>query len=166
MNEVVAAIIGAAAVILIPLFAWSSQRLTREGRLLVRVNRLGSAFAVMPQSPEKVEFEGYLRRAVADLNEWISPAKKAQRAVVRFIGGVLYIFGVAGLFIVYRTFGIENSFLTSLLGVLIGAGVAALSLMASNIIQRVAAQREDAQQREERMERIRRGELPRDNASA
>ncbi|GHF14839.1 hypothetical protein [Pseudolysinimonas yzui] len=160
MNEIVAAVIGGAAVVLIPLFAWSSQRLTREGRLLLRVHRLGSAFAVMPESPEKKDFEGHLRRAVADLNEWVSPAKKAQRAVVRFIAGSLYILGVAGLFITYQVFGIEDSILTSLLGVLIGAGVAAASLMVSNIVQRVAAQREDDQQREERMERIRLGKAP------
>jgi hypothetical protein len=160
MSEVLAAVIGAAAVLVIPLVAWSSQRMTREGRLLLRVNRLGSAFALMPESHEKKAFEAHLRRAIGELNEWVDPTSKAQRAVQRVIGGFLYVLGVAILFLVYELVGVQNTWLTSLLGVLIGCGIAAVSLMSGAVIQRVAAKREEARQQDERMERIRRGEVP------
>lgn len=72
MNQLVGAVIGAIAVVSIPLVAWFSRRATREGRLLVRVERLGSAYRVMPASGERTEFEQHLRRAIAHLNDWLS----------------------------------------------------------------------------------------------
>ena len=58
MSDVTAAVVGAVAVTCIPVFAWFSRRATKEGRLLLRVDRLGKAYALMPDSDEKVTGQG------------------------------------------------------------------------------------------------------------
>ena len=50
MTEIAGSIVGAAVVICIPLIAWFSRRATREGRLMLPVERLGIVYALMPHS--------------------------------------------------------------------------------------------------------------------
>lgn len=155
MSEVWAAVVGAAAVLLIPLLTWSSQRLTREGRLLLRVNRLGAAYAVMPESPERTAFESHLRRAVEMLNDELDEDKRARRWVQRFIAVVLYALGIIGLVAFYNSFGWEPTTFTWVIGLMIGTAVAVLTQLSAVVIDRFALRRAQRREQDERFERIR-----------
>jgi len=150
MPEVVAAILGALAVIGIPLVAWFSRRATREGRLLLRVERLGSVHALMPASPEKDTFEGYLTAAVADLNTWLNPENAKRRKLIRNINWLTYVVGVIAVILAFPSIDTAaNPWQSSVLGVGIGLAIAVVSLGASYLLER-NARAESARALEER----------------
>lgn len=172
MPEVVGAVIGAIAVIGIPLAAWLSRRTTREGRLLLRVERLGSAYALMPVSTEKDTFEVYLNAAVRDLNVWLDPDNAKQRKLVRVVSGWIYAFGMLAFFITQPIAQAnDNPLLASWNGVLIGSGIALVASVAALLLERrTRKQKAEAVKAIEdaaaavRMEALRRGEAAQSSA--
>ena len=166
MPEVVSALIGAVAVICIPIIAWLFRRSTREGRLLLRVERLGSAHSVMPDSPEKLRFAGYLVGAVNDLNSWLDPENRRRRKLIRRIFGWTYAVGVIAVLLSIPVIDDDSRpWLSSTLGIIIGTGIAVVTMGSSFIIERnarlnaaKALKMIDDTAASERMEAVRRGE--------
>ena len=166
MSEVFAAALGALAVIGIPLVAWFSQRATREGRLLLRVERLGSVYALMPISPEKETFEVHLTGAVADLNAWLDADNAKRRKTIRLVSGWTYAIGVVAVLIALPSVDTaKNPWQSSLLGAVIGVTIAAVTTGASFLLERSARAKSAraAKEREDaaaalRMEALRQGE--------
>lgn len=167
MSQLVGAVIGAIAVVSIPLVAWFSRRATREGRLLVRVERLGSAYGVMPASSERGEFEQHLRRAIAHLNDWLDTEKRARRRLQRQISGIAYVVGVLAVFVAIPLIGPGNSVATSILGIVVGSLISIVGFGSTFLLERSATRQAEAGARAEaaaaervRLDALRRGERP------
>ena len=168
MSDVTAAVVGAVAVTCIPVFAWFSRRATKEGRLLLRVDRLGKAYALMPDSDEKGTFEMHLRSAVAAVNDWLDEGNRARRKLQRELSVGAYILGVAAVLIALPFADTEQTpWFPSVLGVVVGIGIALVSFGSSFLLDRGARKtamrqgraREEAEA-SRRMEAIRTGRVP------
>ena len=144
MNEFLAAVIGALAVVIVPTVGWFSQRLTREGRLLLRIDRVGAAYALLPDSAEKSALEVHLRQAAADLNAWLEPDNKAIRMVRRTITSAIFILVVATLSTITTLAGIRDLAVTFALGLAAGGVAAVLSLILGTVAENAMLKRRDA----------------------
>jgi uncharacterized membrane protein YbhN (UPF0104 family) len=160
MSEIIGAVIGTIAVIVIPLFNWLSHRVTREGRLLLRVNRFGATYALMPEGAERDAFARHLNRLIKELNEWLEPANKRRRRAQLVISVLIYIAGVAvalSLFSLIQT----HPWVQVLIGGVAGGLIIWVQEFGSGLIER-DKQRADQARRDEaeaaRHEAIRRGE--------
>jgi len=166
MSEVLAAALGAIALVGIPFVAWFSRRATREARLLLRVEKLGTAYRLMPSSPEKTTFESHLTRAIADVNSWLDPESATRRRLVRKINRWTYGFGVLALFVTFPLINTtENPWQSSFLGAGIGVAIAIITTVASFLVERnartksaLAAKERDKAAAALRMNALRRGE--------
>jgi len=166
MPEFFAAALGALAVVGIPLVAWFSRRATREGRLLLRVEQLGSVFALMPSSPERDIFEVHVTSAIAELNSWLDADNAHRRRLIRNINGWTYCLGVLAVFIALPSIDTTaNPWQSSLLGAAIGVTIAIMTMAASFLLERSARSKaaRAAKERDEaaaalRMQAIRQGE--------
>ncbi|CAO1649202.1 hypothetical protein NYA9BBAC_00222 [Salinibacterium sp. NYA9b] len=139
MSEIFATVLGALAVIGIPLVAWFSRRATREGRLLLRIERLGAAYALMPISPEKDSFEVHLIGAITDLNEWLEADNAKRRKLIRLIHGWIYAIGVIAVFIAIPSLETaERPWQSFLIGSVLGITIAAVTIGASFLLERGA----------------------------
>jgi hypothetical protein len=150
MAEVFGPLVTAIAVVGIPLVSWFSRRATREGRLLLRVERLGSAFAVMPASAERTEFELHLRNAVALLNEWLDSENRDRR---RIRIAVLVAASLAALVVLIFAFpivGAANTVGQTWLGVAVGSSIALINFGTSLLIERAAARKSAAREQSAR----------------
>lgn len=157
MTEFLPVILSVIGVAVVPFIGWLSQRWTREGRLLLRVNRLGSSLQLVPSSDERAALEGHLLTAVRDLNQWIDPINKGIRTVQRVIGILLYLTGSS--FVLWlqsaRDLHPTVSFLTSLA---IGTLVALAILGTGFLMQRFFSRRRSNAELNNRIEKLRRGE--------
>ncbi len=167
MSAIVGAVIGALAALLIPVAAWLSQRATREGRLLLRVERLGNAYEVMPESQERRIFESHLRQAISRLNNWLDAERRARRRLQRLITITTYFVGLLVLSIAVPIVGVNNGAASSAVGVVVGVLVSVVSLGSSYLIERSAGKAADRAARAEgasaearRLEALRKGENP------
>jgi hypothetical protein len=166
MSEVFAAALGALAVIGIPIAAWFSRRATREGRLLLRVERLGSVYALIPTSSEKEKFAVHLVRATANLNAWLDVDNAKRRKTIRLVSGWTYGIGVIAVLVVIPTIDTDaHPWQSSLLGAVVGIAIAAVTMGTSFLLERSARTKASraATEREAaaaalRMEALRRGE--------
>lgn len=166
MSELLAATLGAFAVIGIPFVAWFSRRATREGRLLLRVERLGSVLALMPLSPERDIFETHVNGAVADLNLWLDADNAKRRGFIRNVNRWTYSLGVLAALVVLPSIDATvNPWQSSLVGTIIGGTIAIVTIGTSFLLER-SARSKAARAEEERdeaaavlrMEALRRGE--------
>lgn len=163
MPEITGAIIGALAVVGIPLIAWFSRRATHEGRLLLRVERLGTAFAVMPLSPERDTFAIHLRHAIGELNRWIDQETAKRRKILRWVSGVAYAAGVFGaVWMVQSLDEGAEPWLSPVIGIVAGVAISMVSLATQGILDRgariqrdSAARAAEAKEAEARMESLR-----------
>lgn len=171
MSEVVSAVVGAIAVLSIPLIAWFSRRATREGRLLARVERLGAVYGVMPASDERDEFEQHFRRAISGLNDWLNIEKRARRKLQRQISVAVYVVGVLFVLVAIPLVG-PGTPAASTLGIVVGVLISLISLGSSYLIDLSAARsaaataaKESAKAETARLDALRRGEAPTGGAS-
>ncbi|MHC5795330.1 hypothetical protein ACVXZ4_04155 [Lacisediminihabitans sp. FW035] len=168
MSEILAAVFGAIAIIGIPLAAWLSRRATKEGRLTLRVERLGTVYALMPESPEKETFKQHVTVAVEALNVWLNPDNARRRQISRRVSTILWLVCVAAVFIAVPFVDTTKTpWVTSVLGVVIGSVIALVTFSTSYLLERSARikNHHDAAERENaaaaiRMEALRRGEAP------
>lgn len=166
MSEVIGAVIGALAVVGIPIIAWYSRRATREGRLVLRVERLGGVYALMPDSAEKDAFKPHLTTAISYLNAWLDEDNVKRRRLIRTISGITYVGGlVAGLALVPLIEGVANPWFTAAIGVVLGLAITAITTGSRYLIERHARRKAEkvATDREgavtaERVEALKRGE--------
>ena len=157
MNEMIPASIAAAASLLAGLLGVGV--FTREGRLINRVRRLGEVYALMPDSPERVLLKGHLLRASAEMNEWIDPARNAQRWIVRSFTFILFFLAMWALSALRSALGlgvVPTTFVALPLGLLIGAA----SVGVGALLQRFVAIRADRRTTAARLDRLSRGEDP------
>jgi hypothetical protein len=163
MPEITGAIIGALAAVGIPLIAWFSRRATHVGRLLLRVERLGTAFAVMPISAERDTFSVHLRQAIGELNEWLDQETAKRRKILRWVSGVTYAAGVSGaVWMVQSLDEGAKPWLSPVIGIVAGVAVSAISLGTQGLLDRSARVKRDsaaraaeAKEAEARMEILR-----------
>ena len=142
--------------------------LPRRARLLSRVERLGTVFALMPESPQKARVERHLLRALEDLDDWLDPATARQRAWLRVVRWGLVVVSIVGLFAVQLASGRALDMWVGLLvGLAVGTGIALITSAAESLAQRMARRRQEVevQMREEsaaakRHAAIVRGETP------
>jgi hypothetical protein len=168
MLEIFAAAIGALTVLAVPLVAWISRRSTREGRLLLRMERLGRVLVLMPQSPERELFEVQVRGAIGDLNAWLDVENRRRRILITWISWVSYIAGASvALALLLNSgepsnawlglaYGLSTGFVVSIADVAI---IWALEMRAERRSVAEAKERELAAA-ETRMEAIRLGSTP------
>jgi len=136
MNEFLAAVIGALAIVIVPAIGWSSQRLTREGRLLIRIGRLGATYALLPESNERSDMEVHLLQAADDLNEWLLPANKTVRLARRAITWGLFIAAIVVLSLITSCLEIRDVAVTIPLGLAAGVVAGLLSLVLGGLAER------------------------------
>lgn len=137
MSEIIGAIVGALAVIGIPIAAWLSHRVTQEGRRTLRVERLGTVYAVMPDSLEKEAFKVHVTDAIASLTSWLDPDNARRRRIVRGVSTVTYIFGVILVLATVPFVGAtKNPWFSSVFGIVIGFAVALITFGTSYILER------------------------------
>lgn len=166
MSEIFVAALGVLAVIGIPIVTWFSRRATREGRLLLRVERLGSVYALMPISPEKDIFEVHLIGAITDLNAWLDADNAKRRKLIRLARGSTYAIGVVAVLIALPFMdAAANPWQAFLLGSIIGVASTAVTMGTSFLLEREARAKSAlaAKEREDaaaalRMKALRKGE--------
>ena len=165
MDQLIGASIGALAVICIPLFGWFSRRVTPEGRLILRVERLGSVYALMPKSLESDEFKTHLTEAIGNLNEWLDADSRKRRRIVRTVSIVSYVVGIAlALPIIGLVDESVRSWLSPVVGAVIGGAIVGASSLTNRYLEirerrktkRTSEARDEAAAAE-RMEAVRRG---------
>jgi amino acid transporter len=166
MPEILGAVVGAIAVIGIPLVAWFSRRATQEGRLTLRVERLGTVYALMPNSAEKETFKSHLTGTIASLNSWLDPDNARRRRIIHRVSIATY---VVCLVVVLCTAPFVDTartpWFTSVLGVVIGLVVSLITFGTSYLLERstrIKRERDTAEREEAaaatRMDALRRGE--------
>ena len=112
-------VVGALAVLIIPIAAWFAPRATQEGRLMLRVERLGKIFVTMPESTERETFEEHYRSAVSSLNDWLDLDARALRRAARTVAVATYLLGLTILVLVV----VLGESLDSTQRVLVGLGI-------------------------------------------
>jgi len=149
MDQIVGDIIGGLALIAIPLVAWGSRRATSEGRKLLRVERLGNIYSVMPAGPDKAEFEKHVVRAIQNVNAWIDIDTVNRRILMRLLAVVTFLAGVACAIWVTTIPGpnVDDWFKFGT-GIVFGSLIAIVNFISSTLLERRAlAQRTSAQLR-------------------
>jgi hypothetical protein len=139
MSALVGAIIGAVALICIPLIAWFSRRSTREGRLILRVERLGNVFALMPESSQKDTFKARVNSAVASLNSWLDPDNVKRRKTIRRVSFGTYALCVA--VVLFSALFVNTSktpWFTSVVGIVLGVLIAVITQGTTFFLERSA----------------------------
>ncbi|WP_439565049.1 hypothetical protein [Microcella sp.] len=157
MPELLAALLSVIGVAVVPFIGWLSQRWTREARLILRVNRLGSALQFVPSSDEKAALEKNVLAAVRDLNEWIEPINRGIRGVQLLIGVLLFVAG--SWFVVWlQPLAAVPSAVSFLMSLAIGALVATAMVSTGFLMQRLFTRRRSDADFRNRVERLKRGE--------
>lgn len=146
MIEFASALIGALVVASIPAIAWLSKRATREGRLMLRIQQLGSTFALMPESQEKEIFRGFLDSAVSELNAWLEPDNFKRRRLIRGSSIAIYVIGLISVFVLVPvTNAVDDPKFSVLIGSVIGILIVVATSLTSYFLERRS--RRDAAER-------------------
>ncbi|WP_167041284.1 hypothetical protein [Salinibacterium sp. ZJ454] len=140
-------LLGVLAVIGTPLLLWFTRRTTREGRLLLRIERLGTAHSLMPDSPEKTTFETHVNRLVADLNVWLDEGNRRRRSIQRSVTWTSYCAGVLAVVASLPFTDPEQPWRSTVLGTMIGLAIAATTSVSSYILARNARKELDGVER-------------------
>lgn len=141
----------------VPLFGWLSQRWTREARLSLRVNRLGSLLSLVPTSDQQRELEGHVLAAAKELNDWIDPINRGVRAVQTAISIIMLALGLT--LVVWMQSSVPLDLAWSLaVSVSVGALVAVTSIGVGTALQNLFVRRREDANRAQRLQKIRLGE--------
>jgi hypothetical protein len=150
MSDLLGPILATIAVVGIPLISWFSRRATHEGRLLLRVERLGAAYALMPDSAERAEFEQHLRQVVGSLNQWLDADNRARRQLRVALSAIVYVLGVSAVVVLVSFIGSGDSAVGFWLGVAGGALVAVINFGISLLVDRWATRKAASKEQSER----------------
>ncbi|WP_203135978.1 hypothetical protein [Microbacterium sp. JZ31] len=150
-------VLGAIAIIAIPLIAWLSPRLTHQGRLLGRISRLSAAYQAMPPSTERDRLGEQITSLGAQLLEWIDGDTHAHRVVRHWLNAIIFMFAIGTAFAVNIQLHPDP---TVALIVNLGLGFAAgvLMVITTEWLDRRAARRRKVAAQEARAAAFRRGE--------
>lgn len=165
MEQVWAAIIGAVALVGLPVGAWLSRRFTKEGRLLLRIERLGAVHEVVPDSPQRDALGRRVLLLVEELNEWIDVPKANLRLAQRVLGFIVFVVGL--VLTTALTLRVDDPALAVVIQVTGGVVIALSTIGLSALLERWATKREAGKRSAEevaaviaRYEAIKRGENP------
>ncbi len=165
VNEMWSAIIGAVALVGIPLSAWLSRRFSKEGRFLLRIERLAAVHAMLPHSTQRDALGRRLLLLVAELNTWIDVPKEKLRVAQRALALCVFLVGLAVTIAV--TSNITDSSLVVVIQIAAGVGIAFASIGVSTILERGASKGEASRRSAEaaaastaRYDALMRGEHP------
>jgi len=142
MEVVWGAIISASVFLAIPLFGWFSRRATKEGRLTLRVERMGVVYTAMPESDERTTFEAHYRAAIDDLNRWLDVDAKFLRQTVRAIYAFFYILGIVLFITVGRLIPPDSFVFNFLFGVLMAVVIGGGSFGSQYLLERRASSKQ------------------------
>jgi hypothetical protein len=161
MLDIVGPVVAVLGTAVIAAGGWVSKRLSREGRLVLRIERLGSAYSALPESPEKKELEGHLLQAAAKLNDWLDEDARIVRWIQRVAMGLA---AIVGAWLSSRIApSIPNPVVLSVASFGIGCALGVLILVVMALAHRVQMKRSRGRERERMRERyaaIERGEIP------
>jgi hypothetical protein len=73
--------------------SWASRRLTKEGRLGARVERLSVVYPNLPEGDAKNEYAERINEALSELNARLDPVFKLERKRKRTVG--FWVYGIA-----------------------------------------------------------------------
>jgi Na+/proline symporter len=133
MSEIGAAAIGALALLGIPIVAWLSKRATREGRLLLRAERLGVVYSTLPDSKERESFKAHVVAVVDELNSWMDVDKTRSRRAIRAIWIATIIAGTTAAIAIAPLIARE---FFPWLGVVLGLAMSAITQVGTFLIER------------------------------
>ena len=138
MDSTSGALIGASTLILVSFIGWFSQRATRESRFLIRVKQFGSAYVLVPDSPEKVLLKEHYLSLVRELNTELD--QKQNRTLINIVTVSTSIVGVVVVVFLVRIFGSNTVTWLSLgLGFVIGLIIGGVNFAATWFINRRAS---------------------------
>lgn len=86
--------LGAIAIIAIPLIAWLSPRLSHQGRLHGRISRLSAAYQAMPPSTERERLGEHITVLGAQLLEWINGDTHAHRVARHWLNAIIFLLAI------------------------------------------------------------------------
>jgi hypothetical protein len=160
-------LLGLLVAILVPLVAWISPRLTKEGRLVEKLRRLGAVYAVLPAGPDRDTFASRLSYVVAELNAWTAPSARRRRNLQRLVSVAVWVLALIAVISTSPLVARGNFVSQIVTGLIIGGLATGLSQLAAFWIGRRDAQRDEqdaatARQAFEsrRLESFRRGDPP------
>lgn len=145
METIWSAVITALVLLLIPIVGWFSRRATKEGRLTLRVERMGTVYSTMPQSPERTTYEAHYRRLIGELNNWLDIDARALRRSVRAVFILSYIVGVIVFAALSRLIPADNSVLATLYGTFIAFIIGGGAYGGQYLLERRATRHQEAQ---------------------
>ncbi len=140
----------------------------RRARLMAKVERLGSLYALMPESPQKADFLRHLTHAIEELDEWLDPDNSRRRWRIAALQWLLAIAAVALLAAWQVSSGEPAEPARGVgLGLVAGTVIGGITFAVESVSQRRVARRDeadaDARDQEaarQRREAIARGEAP------
>lgn len=149
MSVELGSVLSAVAASLIAVVGWAGPRWTKEGRLLARIRKLGQAHAVLPDSSERTELGVTLTALAKDLNAWHATD---QRLVRRWRFWTTTAALVASYTVVLVVWPPTSNSLGSvwLSSLLVGTIAGVVSVVITELAERVIAQRAAGAQRTER----------------
>lgn len=113
---------------------WGSRRLTRKGRLLLRIKRLGTAYELLPDSIEKSHLTEHVNDLASELNNLLDN-KKARR-IQRIVSTWSYIVGIIVILALLLLISLNDPRQSLILGTVIGLLIAMVTILASLFLER------------------------------
>lgn len=165
MDSLLPEIIGAVALVGIPVGAWLTRRFTKESRILLRIERLSAAHAGVPESQQRDALGRRILILVEELNDWIDVPKENLRVLQRIVSSALFVVGIVGVVALTAQVSDPTTYIvTQVAG---GFVIAVLAIGSSALLERWTSRRADssksaAAEAEEaaRFDALRRGEAP------
>jgi hypothetical protein len=149
-------VLGAVAIIAIPLIAWLSPRLTRQGRLLGRISRLSAAYQSMPLSTERDRLGEHITDLGAQLLEWIDGDTHAHRVVRHWLNAIIFLLAIGTAVAINMQLHPDPT-VALIINLALGFTAGVLIVITTEWLDRRAARRRKAAAQEARASAFRRG---------
>jgi hypothetical protein len=150
-------VLGAIAIIAIPLIAWLSPRLTHQGRLLGRSSRLSAAYQSMPLSTERDRLGEHITGLGVQLLEWIDGDTHAHRVVRHWLNAMIFLLAIGTALAVNMQLHPDPT-VALIINLALGFAAGVLMVITTEWLDRRAARRRKAAAQEARAAAFRRGE--------
>lgn len=157
MDFELGSVLGAIAVIAIPLIAWLSPRLTHQGRLLGRISRLSAAYQSMPPSTERDRLGAHITILGAQLLEWIDGDTHAHRVARHWLNAFIFLLAIGAAVTVNMQLHPDPT-VAIIWNLALGFAAGVLMVITTEWLDRRAARRRKMAAQEERASAFRRAE--------